>query len=299
MPTRSKIASPFTTGRSVKPYLSLDHIVTFSLNASYNAMHGWLRGRPLDEIALLNRLTDELQYNTCPERPKLLRSPIYDLRRQLFVLHHRGGKYSGDIGGTDAYGADLAVTINIFQKPPKIGDPIGPSVFSKTALFQLKRGKAFLPSLERRQLKQTRKFAGHSFVLYADEEAAEFRIRSTQKVLAKFPAAPKDPEEKEKSQDVPTHDWQTLSEWLVDWLTCQVGKFSDDSQRLSIESALRKFIIWDEVSDEAFVRFSQNTNGIISPDFASSKSPDNTGLPPAASWMVVDVYSSAFPEVLQ
>lgn len=298
MPTRSTPASPVVASHSVKPYLSLDHMVAFALSAAYKALHGWLRGQPHDELALLNRLTEELRYGACPEWPEASRSQIYDLRRQLFVLHHRGGKHSGDDKGTDAYGADLAITLNIFSKPASIDGPTGPSVFSKTALFQLKTDDNFRTKLERRQLLQPRVLAGHSFVLYADESKAEFRIQSTQKTIGQLGPEPIELKG-EKPHEVLIHDWQTLAEWLVSWLTCQVGAFSTDGQRQIIEQALGRFGIWNEDVSSPFIRFRQRSKRPTSADVESLIGINNTDLPLTASWLVIDIYSSISTEGVQ
>ena len=207
---------------SAKNYLNLDKAVTFSVRTAYQAMRGWLRGRPLDEVALMSRLVEKLVYNPCPP----WRSPAYFLDRRLFLLHRKGKKQ------VDKYGADLAVTVNIFDGRAWNGKAGAKHLFSKTALFQLKKGDNYEARLTRAQLLQAGIFTNRSFVLYAHETAGEYRIKASTELLAEFT------EPGQQSKKFDAQDWYTLSEWLVLWLTCQQGIPSDDASRIATEAQL-------------------------------------------------------------
>ena len=208
--------------RSVKTYLNLDKAVAYGVQAAYQAMRGWLRGRPLDEVALMSRVVEKLVHNKCPP----WRSPDYYLDRRLFLLHRQGKKQ------VDKYGADFAVTLNLFDARRFEKEGPRPSLFSKTALFQLKKGDNYVATLDRAQLTQTGIFANCSFVLYAHETAGEYRIKASTELLAEFTRP------QQKSKTFNAKDWYTLTEWLVLWLTCQQGVFSEDDERQATEAEL-------------------------------------------------------------
>jgi hypothetical protein len=214
---------PVPNPHSVKTYLNLDKAVAYGIQAAYQAMRGWLRGRPLDEVALMNRIVEKLVYSKCPP----WRSPAYYLDRRLFLLHRQGKKQ------VDKYGADFAVTLNLFATRDFEQEGLKPSVFSKTALFQLKKGDNYNAKLNRAQLTQAGIFADRSFVLYAHETAGEYRIKASTELLAEFTST------QQKSKTFKNvRDWYTLTEWLVLWLTCQQGVFSEDDERQATEAEL-------------------------------------------------------------
>ncbi|GAB3869205.1 hypothetical protein GCM10028824_15770 [Hymenobacter segetis] len=135
-------------------------------------------------------------------------------------------------------------------------------------------------------------------MLYADETKAEFRVQSTRETIKQLGPEPAELKG-EKPHDVFTHDWQTLAEWLVSWLTCQVGEFSTDGQRQIIEQALDRFGIWREDASSPLIRFRQNAKRPTPADYESLAGVGNTDLPLTASWLVIDIYSFASPNDFQ
>ena len=223
--------------KSIKPYLNIDKCVMFGLRAAYQAMNGWLRGRPLEEVALMNRIMEKLCYNECKPWRKPPYSP-YNLDRNIFILHRQGD------GNTDAYGSDFAVTVNVFNERPWPDAPNTPSLFSKTALFQLKTGDNNKPVLIKDQLTDTKGvFANRSFVLHGNQKTGEYRVQAVKPLLAKFG------KQETKTFDVTERQWLSLSEWLVQWLTCKQGIFSSDLGRRRVAGKLAQFYIRPETVD--------------------------------------------------
>jgi hypothetical protein len=199
-------------------------------------MSGWLRGRPLEEVALMNRILEKLCYNQCKPWRKPPYFP-YDIDRNVFILHRQG------IGNTDAYGSDFAITLNVFNGPSWPGVPARPSLFSKTALFQLKTGDNNKPSLIEKQLADTKGiFANRSFVLHGNQTTGEYRVQAVKPLLAKFG--------KQLTKTFDTSKWLSLSEWLVQWLTCKQGIFSSDLARRRVAGQLAQFYIRPESQGE-------------------------------------------------
>ncbi|MBD2714373.1 hypothetical protein KBK19_04925 [Microvirga sp. STR05] len=183
-------------------------------------MNGWLRGRPLEEVALMNRILEKLLHKECTSWPEPFKFP-YKTKREIFMLHRRGLN-KARVRNKDAYGSDFAVTVNVFGVNPKTKKIQRKSSFSKTALFQLKAGNTDKISLNLAQLTDSQLlFKDRSFVLYANEATGEYRVKAVEPLLVGFVGD-------SKSFDTSEREWLTLSEWLVLWLTCQQGIPSTD-----------------------------------------------------------------------
>lgn len=283
MPTPSATPGVTPVPHSAKNYLNLDKAVAFGVRAAYQAMQGWLRGRPLDEVALMSRLIEKLVCNKCPP----WRSPAYELDRDLFLLHRKGKKQ------VDKYGADFAVTINIFDERRFNRRERATSLFSKTALFQLKKGDNYDATLTKVQLKQAGIFANRSFVLYAHESAGEYRIKAGTELLAEFTKP------RQQSKKFNAQNWCSLSEWLVLWLTCQQGAFSDNATRLTTELRLTSNLVTANFSRQAYL---QGQPPLSTTDneraFARDRQEQGvTGRMPAA-WVNIDLFVQLPPNQL-
>lgn len=205
----------------LKDNIDFDKVALFTLNNMMLSMQGWLKGRPTDEVALMNRLTENFS--------KLRRGCDIGIRdkflmtTQTALLHRKGDNQ------VDLYGADLAITLYIDE------------TFIKTALFQLKKGSDFSAGLERRQLNQGlshEAYKNKSFVMYADEIKASIRIKSISKIIDEFNST-----QETKKFDVMS--WLSLVEWLQKWLSCEEGELSDINDKNSVEKLLQEFVVED------------------------------------------------------
>ena len=115
------------------------------------------------------------------------------MQSRVHVLHRRGQ------GTTDAYGADLALTVDVPDAP-----------FLKTAFFQLKRSQGYKATLERSQLDQAKvvqKVWDRSYAAVFDEQRAGVRIEAVAAVLKDFPRG-------QKTHSVVCGGWMSMTRWL-------------------------------------------------------------------------------------
>lgn len=197
--------------------LDFDRIINITLSDLGIAITGWLNGMPKDEVALLNRITERLNRNRrgCDVG---LSSPC-EMTSQLYHLHRKGQKQ------TDLYGADLAITVKTKDK----------SLF-KTALFQFKKSSDLKCNIEKAQLYDAIcdfRTKDRSFIFAVDEVRHCIRIESVNSILSAFGP--------QKSMDINTSSWESLTHWLWQWLSCQTGVASKENDPQSIETLLGKY----------------------------------------------------------
>ncbi len=217
--------------------LDFDKLATIALTEITTALRGWLNGRPADEVALMNRVTERLSRNRrgcdvgAAERVRVV--------SQLAMLHRQGPKQ------TDLYGSDLGVTVVI--------DDLS---FIKTALLQFKKGTDFKADLEIRQLNQAAASAvieDRSFVMYADEGRTGIRLHPVAALRRTYSSG-------QQRQRFDTTGWTCLTRWLWDWLSCDVGPPSAPNDPNGVEPLLQKYVIeddwisaWGEAGDNGFL----------------------------------------------
>ncbi len=235
--------------------IDFDKVAIYTLNQVMGAIEGWLKGRPTDEVALMNRLTENFSKSRrgCDVG---IRDKI-SMTNKVAMLHRKGTNQ------IDLYGADLAITIYVNHS------------FIKTALFQLKKGYNFSAGLERRQLNDglaDDRYKNKSFVMYADEAKASIRIKSISSLISQF-------NDTQDTKTFDTSEWLFLVEWLKKWMSCEEGELSDVNDKFSIERLLQEFIVEEDdwvspwgfdISDNLFE--------------SNSKVSDNL---PAKAWLVI------------
>ncbi len=177
--------------------IDFDRLANYVLNDVAYALNGWVRGRPTDETALLNRLTERFARHRrgCDVG---VNSPV-TLIPEVAVLHRQGPHQ------VDRFGADLAVTLYSPRKR-----------FAKTAFFQLKRGLDNRVQIDREQLDEAfvdTRIANRSFVLSVDENRLNVRIEKCDTLRAAF--APR-----VHSHQFDTTRWSSLTDWLWRWIAC-------------------------------------------------------------------------------
>ena len=134
--------------------LDQDEFLRIAVEDILVAANGWLSGAPLDEVALLNRITAELgrRRRGCDLG---LETPVRTTCH-VFLLHRQGANQ------VDLFGSDLAVTVDFND-----------GQFIKTAFFQLKRSSELHVQLERQQLDDATRVSAvgdRSFVFAVDDE---------------------------------------------------------------------------------------------------------------------------------
>lgn len=203
--------------------LGFDKLAVIALKEITGALRGWLKGRPTDEVALMSRVTENLNRNRrgcdvgVAERVRLV--------SQLAMLHRKGPKQ------TDLYGADLGVTVAI--------DDLS---FVKTALLQFKQGIDFEAKLEKHQLDQAAIMsvtADRSFVMYADKGRTGIRFHQVETLRAAYADG-------QQTKQFDSSDWTCLTQWLWDWFSCDIGPLSSPHDPNSVESLLEKFVVSDD-----------------------------------------------------
>ena len=187
-------------------------------------VEGWANGKPQDEPALLNRITEALARN----RRKCdvgVKTPMI-MRAEFYELHRRGAKQA------DRYGSDIAVTIRIEN-----GSPRRPTLL-KTAFFQLKVSSGYAALLDSVQLQDSISLPvlkNRAFVLAVDERRFGYRVESVAKCLSSFGS--------EKTKTFLTTEWEFLSSWLSGWFGCERGETSDAEDPNGIEKLLEEFAV--------------------------------------------------------
>jgi len=208
--------------------LDFDRVMLEVLGGIESAWRGWKRGGLLTEEPFMNRVIEP--FNRSRRGCDVGASAPMMMTSQLALLHRRGENQ------TDAFGSDLAVTVEIPARE-----------FRKTALFQLKVGDGLSVRLERDQIGQahaSQATADRSFVMVADRERPRLRVQSTRDVEGLF----------HQGNETATRDcsgWPTLGQWVSRWLSCEVGVPSRFNDRTEIEPLLERFVIerpaeWDD-----------------------------------------------------
>jgi hypothetical protein len=103
-------------------------------------------------------------------------------------------------------------------------------------LFQMKKGRGFPASLERRQIEAARESSevrDRSFVCYVDEDRASVRIMKVTGLLSGRPPG-------QVTKKFPTTAWQSLSTWAGGWLSCDIGPPSD-TRHPALEDRLQRY----------------------------------------------------------
>jgi hypothetical protein len=138
----------------------------------------WLRGSPVNESALTNRLTEVLGKSR--RRCDIGVNPDTHLDIEHHLLDRRGPH------NTDLFGSDIAVTVRVMTPNQEM---------IKTALIQLKVSENFSVELEERQLTDAiinSVTQGISFVLAVDsEQRGAMRVSFAQALHSAFPAGQK------------------------------------------------------------------------------------------------------------
>lgn len=173
--------------------INKDRLVSEALAEVQAATEGWLNGPPQEEVALLSRITERLgrRRRGCNvgAAGRLSITPAVE------VWHRRGP------AGTDRYGCDLAVTLDIPQEP-----------FIKTACFQLKRSRHGTVTVDRNQVSTAlaSRFSHAAFTLATDVDTGVHAVAPMRDLAT-------------AASQVSVSGWMSLSDWLVRWLDCQIG----------------------------------------------------------------------------
>lgn len=183
-----------------------------------HAMDSWRNGMASDETALMNQLTSEFNKKRA-RKCDIGKAGVYTVSSELFELHRRGLKQ------VDEYGSDFALTIN------------GPD-FIKTAFFQFKISKNNEAKVEAKQIQDAKiitEVFDRSFVFAVDCESGMIRLTPITEIASDFG------NQKTKAFDI--NDWESFSEWLLNWFRCKRGKRTEFDERRKIEDLLRRFSI--------------------------------------------------------
>jgi len=211
--------------------INFDRLIAEILSDMEHVADGWSKGRPQDETALLNRITERLSRS----RRKCdvgVGRPV-GLEAKFFELHRRGKNQ------TDKYGSDFAVTVDAPAEQ-----------FRKTALFQLKKSRDYDANLTAEQLDQALlvpSIAPRSFVLAVDETRLGFRVRSVD-------SCRRDISSQNSSRMFKVDAWDFLVVWLLKWFRCEEGKPSDPQDKAPVEDLLRDFRIDAPISSAGMIR---------------------------------------------
>jgi hypothetical protein len=205
---------------SIPEDLDMDRVLSAALEIIETAVQGWSSGAPMSEEPLMSRLTEQFsrRRRQCDVGARV---PVAMIARIAF-LHRQGANQ------TDEYGADLAVTIEIPDR-----------AYRKTALFQLKVSKDFSAELKRGQLEQSLaddRIKDRSFLLVADKVRQRIRVKSVADTLNLFSYGC-------KSAQINCAEWLGISEWLIKWISCNVGQASCHNDPRSVEALLQSFVV--------------------------------------------------------
>jgi hypothetical protein len=205
--------------------LDMDRVLREALAGIEVAVNEWLNGAPTSEEPLMNRLT--AQFTRRRRRCDVgVRVPIAMTAKVAF-LHRRG------VRQTDAYGADLGITIEIPDRN-----------YRKTVLFQIKVSEDFSARLERKQLDQALvdgRTRDRSFILVADKLRQRMRVKSVSDAIRLI-------RDGNETAEVDCAEWMTVSEWLTKWISCDIGPASKINDPHSVERLLQAFVV--EIPDD-------------------------------------------------
>ena len=170
--------------------LDFDRVACQALREIGTAVNGWLSGQPHEEVALMNRITEQLSRGrrNCDVG---VRVPVA-MESKVYQLHRRGSQ------GQDQYGADFAVTISVPE-----------SDWIKTALFQMKRSSDASIVVQKHQIEAARvdRIFKRTFVFAVDEQRGLMRLKSACEIQADFPAD-------QNTHTVDCSHWHGLVYWL-------------------------------------------------------------------------------------
>ena len=196
--------------------IDYDSLVFDAINRTWTAINGWVLGGAIDEVALLNRLIEQLLKK---RRRDVGNRENHEVKAQVALLHRKGKNQN------DEYGCDLALTVVIDS-----------SKFVKTALFQLKTSDDYRVSIERRQCDQALKeipTRNRSFIYVVDRKRKGQRFRLIKEISSEFG--------NQETKSFDCSEWRTLAKWLWDWLSCDIGEESKPMDPYSIETILQSY----------------------------------------------------------
>lgn len=221
-----------------------DDVVSSALNQIKFATKGWIDSSLRNETVLLNNISDALlkvASNKC-------QSQIYsdmDVSASRTILDRKGDN------NQDKFGADLAVTLSLFEKEELIKQ--------RTALFQLKvgerKGSTVKFLLDVRQIYRVghnRHSMGRWFMgvcdntgvwKFASERLVAEGLTQQQLETAAFPNAA----DRKQSLQV-EQSWSSIAEWTLDWLSGAQGEDSDLSNPQRLEAVLSQIRLNEEAS---------------------------------------------------
>ena len=186
------------------------------------AINGWLRGQPHEEVALMNRITEQLSIS----RRKCdvgVRMPV-SMESKVYVLHRKGSK------GRDQYGSDLAITISVPEQD-----------WIKTALFQIKLSRNTSVLLERHQIYEAsrdKRILERTYIFAVDDQRGLPRIKGASQIWDIFNSLPNG----QATHTIDCTPWDGLVYWLHQWLHCAEGAESKLGDSNGVESLLQSFI---------------------------------------------------------
>lgn len=203
--------------------IDFDKIVSQALSGINTAIHGWLSGQPHEEVALMNRITEQFtrRRRNCDVGVKM---PV-TMESKVYQLHRRGSQ------GQDQYGSDLAITISV----PELD-------WIKTALFQMKSSNDASVVVEKHQIhdaSRDNRILERAFVIAVDKQRGLTRIEGASKIWDIFESLPAE----RKTHTIDCSHWTGLVYWLHQWLRCDVGAESKSDDPKGVESLLRSFIL--------------------------------------------------------
>ena len=207
--------------------IDYDKLVFMVLRDFGSAISDWLKGAPKDEIVLMNNLTR--YFARVRRNCDIGINTVISVETEVYELHRKGKAKS------DLYGSDLAVTVGI----KNIG-------FLKTALFQLKKSANHSAIIDKTQLLSAvsqKQCYDRSFVLAVDEIKESIRLMDFKSILSQY-----DIDKGNIEKTFSTGNWQFLSTWLYEWMSCNIGPVSDPNDNNSIETLLKKYAVSPPIS---------------------------------------------------
>jgi hypothetical protein len=253
--------------RVLQTVLDPDKIFAAVMPRISKAVRGWVRGRILDEPSLMSRIVES--FTDFPEECEVGYSKPIRMRSEWAVLHRKGESQ------TDAYGADLAVTIYVEELN-----------YVKTALIQTKIGSEYKAKVEKAQLDEAMEYPqtrDRSFVCAVDKETFAVRFADVQYLLGQFGKEAKTKTFNTSVGERPTRNqWRSLNLWIWHWINCGVGAPSAPGDPNSIESLLRGYMVESSLQPGAHLPWETETFAI--PDDESRQALPET--PRARTWLM-------------
>lgn len=203
---------------NIDEYLDFDKVLRGTTNRLEKSIRDWKDGLVIEEAALINRLAKHFRHRRWNCDPGISGSVRVTT---VFSRLHRQG-----IGATDRFGSDLAVTVDI----PEIQ-------YLKTAVIQTKVSNGLEAEVQKHQIQQAISSPltkGRAFVASFEPESEIVRIESAAHLWQSI-------EDVNKSRTFKCEKWSTFSDWLRNWLKCEIGEKSVQGDPNGIESALSSF----------------------------------------------------------